>query len=366
MEISFDEDPNSSSSSSRGPSVDARVTISQSLHALGMNQDLLFSFVQQRGGGGGKTYVLACFDGHGPNLAIDQLRNENLIDFKDIMSRFPDDPELHIQERMNAINDCELRRLYAARRFNEYALMTRRMKRSGTTSSIVCVDIFPRDGNESGNDGYGTGEITCRHCGDSTIMVIKNGEIVYVSKDHTLANADERERLTGKGRTKPGWKHVLLSDAKVTMMKNDSFVFDGDGDGEVGNGGDGGVSLVLVPTQSLGHCGKTGIFPTVTKIPFSTLDDSVRVIVGSDGLWDMIMLPVRGDEENRGRRKNAGDDDFDLAVLLNGTCEEITEVARTRWNQEWDYARNKDDLESTVKDTFDEKDDVSCIVFDFN
>jgi hypothetical protein len=81
----------------------------------------------------------------------------------------------------------------------------------------------------------------------------------------------------------------------------------------------------FVPSQALGHNGVSGLEPghfTLTFQPY----DSVRVVCGSDGFWDM--LPV-----------------------TDGTAQELCLDALKRWKQKW--------LFQGTLTTFDAPDDIS-------
>jgi hypothetical protein len=77
----------------------------------------------------------------------------------------------------------------------------------------------------------------------------------------------------------------------------------------------------LALTQALGHCERTGYNPTVTTIPIEP-GQTYNVVIGSDGLWDMMM------------RDNAED----MNRLANMSGEEITRVGVDRWLQQWEMS----------------------------
>ena len=243
---------------------------------ISKNQDFVDVFMHDD-----KTY-LVCMDGHGNSRTIDQFRNGD-IDFKEIIStNFDNSPEEELQVAIDALNAADLAdpNLTLAARY----MLRGMIETSGSTISIVRIDEC---GVGEGGEG-GEGEIVCRSCGDSGIVVVRNGKIVYRSPDHTYENDREKLRLTGElnkwtgESTKLGspikqrGKPYLLSSTDITMKPNYAFRFTGI------------AHTRLVPTQSLGHCGLTGLDPAVCRITF-TREDKVRVLVATDGLWDMIV-----------------------------------------------------------------------------
>ena len=103
--------------------------------------------------------------------------------------------------------------------------------------------------------------------------------------------------------------------------------------------------LQLVPTQSLGHRGITGLQPAVQQIDFGP-NDEIKIIIGSDGFWDMIHST----------------DDNEMLISCNSS-EELCKLAEHRWKQEWNFIENLEFPENIEKTYFDIFDDVSVGIY---
>jgi serine/threonine protein phosphatase PrpC len=102
--------------------------------------------------------------------------------------------------------------------------------------------------------------------------------------------------------------------------------------------------LNLVPTQSLGHRGITGLEPSVHIIDIQS-NDEITVIIGSDGLWDMIC------EE---------DTQF---LSTCSSAEELCKFAEDRWKQEWNYIIDMAFPDVMEKTSFDDFDDITVGIY---
>jgi serine/threonine protein phosphatase PrpC len=73
----------------------------------------------------------------------------------------------------------------------------------------------------------------------------------------------------------------------------------------------------LACTQALGHEGLTGFCPDTVVVPLQP-DTFYKIVVGTDGVWDMLM---QTEVET-------------LVTTLPGP--ELLDLVRTRWTQSWD------------------------------
>jgi hypothetical protein len=91
-------------------------------------------------------------------------------------------------------------------------------------------------------------------------------------------------------------------------------------------------SVVLAMTQSIGHYNVTGFAPEFKTVEYNSHMDHIRVIVGTDGFFDMCLVEITGTsaEEESGREKDKQD-------LLQLTAEELADKAEQRWKQPWKY-----------------------------
>jgi serine/threonine protein phosphatase PrpC len=163
------------------------------------------------------------------------------------------------------------------------------------------------------------------HIGDSQGVVLINDVIVHITKSHDRDLESEVERVNKLGATFfIGSRPIVKSPTEIIMEQNRINKFDG---------------FCLVPTSSLGHHGKTGL-PDISdmyiEIPYS-LSDKIKIILASDGLWDMFNI------------------EFDLHHLLSKSAQELCDFAEARWKQEWTY--------NNQKTNFPGYDDISvCVI----
>ena len=208
----------------------------------------------------GYTYesqYVAVFDGHGSNTCIDYVRS---LDMDVIMESA--NPMLVLWDLVMKLSTF----------------------RSGTTASIARIT--------------GT-SIEIWSMGDSEMHVFINGDRTYSTDVHTFTNAAEIERTRSlvtqiRSVTAP----FPVSDTHVEMVLSPV------GDFKTGES--------LVPSQSLGHNGMTGFAPCTTRLEFKPTD-KVRIVGGSDGLFDM------------------------LVNVSTGSARELVVEAERRWRMKWDF-----------------------------
>jgi serine/threonine protein phosphatase PrpC len=93
----------------------------------------------------------------------------------------------------------------------------------------------------------------------------------------------------------------------------------------------------------------TGYDPDYTTIPL-TLEDTYKVIIGSDGLWDMVMV----------------DDEKDMNRLYKMDAHTIVERTTNRWLQEWNMQDLLNHNQTVIQCNFTPKqcDDIAVVVVD--
>ena len=175
--------------------------------------------------------------------------------------------------------------------------------------------------------------VECISAGDSQFLVFKNGELIYVSKEHNCKNEAECQRLTEKGcKFVPSKNIKLLSETTLTMVESGYVQFP---DG-----------MQLACSQALGHNSKTGYNPEMYEFPLSP-GETYRVVLGSDGVFDMTMM-----ESNQ-----------DIQDLLTKTSLEICNKTVSRWLQEWE-SRLPGEEPQKFKYQRHQCDDVSVVTVD--
>jgi len=193
---------------------------------------------------------------------------------------------------------------------------------SGSTMSLV--KIF---------DDY----IDCFNCGDSQMAVFKDGNLIYLSKEHNCKNKEEKERLLAmnpliKFEYLNSFK--LIGESKMVGSYCEYVVWP---DGKR-----------LACTQALGNQMRTGYAPECMTILIES-GSTYKVLIGSDGLWDMVMKD-RTEEILRFSAMNA---------------DEAMAFVKNRWLQEWEMADYEDSTEfyRAKYKTWD-CDDISLVMVD--
>lgn len=222
-------------------------------------------------------YIFA-FDGHGTHHVIDQIRNMNMDDIASASN-----PVFAVHERLQG---------------DSY--------RSGSTMAFA---------RKTGN------LIETFNCGDSALHVYVNGMLRHVSTAHTFTNPVEIKRTESMVHfIKPTMAPFPVSDTTIHEILSPEGHFK--------------TGEALVPSQSLGHNNMTGLEPELFTLTVKPTDH-VRMIVGSDGFWDMRVNP-------------------------SGNAQTLTQEALRRWKQEWDYPY----LGRIVKNRFEDRDDICVAVYD--
>ena len=216
---------------------------------------------------------------------------------------------------------------------------------SGTTLSIAHLIMRRKEEKIENDDEHH--EVVCSHVGDSSIFVFKNGELCYRSVDHNYSSEREQERLLVEGvqgKRVRGHKPMVLSPTTITMIPSPLFRFEAANDSSTCPDA---YTVLLAPTQSLGHFDRTSLLPTVHTVRFSS-SDHIKVVVASDGVTDMLNI------DNIAKDKD---------TLLRGSSTEIVEYANVRWNQEWDFASTGEG--PCTRERFTDIDDMCCGVMEY-
>lgn len=146
----------------------------------------------------------------------------------------------------------------------------------------------------------------CITIGDSQALIFKDGMLVHVTEEHNCSNKSERTRVQALGYT-----FFESSNIKVVSETRMESTFSEYMDLRDGTR--------LATTQALGHNGRTGYAPLVYNFAFEE-GSSYKVVLASDGLFDMIMW----DNEN------------DIDILKSKSSSEICDWIVSRWLQKWE------------------------------
>ena len=179
--------------------------------------------------------------------------------------------------------------------------------------------------------------IVCINCGDSQAAIYKNGNIEFISKEHSFKNEKEKARLADNVTYIPSSDIEIRDETTLISCYSEYIEWDSD------------YYTKLACSQALGHNGITGCAPDTVVIPI-TPGDRFKVIVGSDGLWDMI---IKSDEK-------------DMLLLWGMDADAIMKQTTDRWLQTWNMI---DELKNSIivhraKYQPYQCDDISVIVAD--
>lgn len=179
--------------------------------------------------------------------------------------------------------------------------------------------------------------IDCINCGDSKIVVFKDGALVHLSKEHNWENDEERTRLLAMNPNITFEKSrgiKVFSETKLLGSYSEYVVWP---DGQR-----------LACTQALGNNMKTGYAPDCVSIPIEP-GSTYKVLIGSDGVWDMVMKDIPED----------------ILRFASMTADEVLTFIKDRWLQEWDMAP-LDSPEKTKKGKYQtwDCDDISLVLVD--
>ena len=202
-------------------------------------------------------------------------------------------------------------------------------------STFVYAKIITED-----TDGSGIGYISIGNVADSELAVYINGARVFMTTPQIAQTPGEMERLKKENRvsqiqTNIEQKPKTHPDDKITMERAYNINFIG--------------MNPIVPSQSLGHNELTGYAPEFKIITFDLEKDSVRVVAGSDGLWDLLNLDIPQDNE----------------AVLKMDADSLCKFAEKKWKQEWKYCKDSTNMEKFVVTNFPTYDDIGIAIYDY-
>ena len=179
--------------------------------------------------------------------------------------------------------------------------------------------------------------VVCINCGDSRIMVYKNNESVFLSKEHNSFNMNERRRL-----------EACYPDVKIDKTRNIKVVSETKMIGVVGEYIDFPSGTRLMMSQALGHNGATGYAPDYETVYYDK-NDSLKIIIASDGFWEMVLK----------------DNKEEITKIAKMECKELLDFAVKRWLQEWEMYTDIN-AEEFIRCSFDDKqcDDIGVLTVD--
>ena len=243
-------------------------------------------------------------DGHGSDFCINILRNFD-------------------KNKLNAI----ISNKYPIEILSEY--INNEFKNNNyyyTSGSTVCLVKYHKD------------HVEVINCGDSQAAIFKNGELVLLTEEHNWRNQSERDRLLELHKnniiTRPTMDIKVFNDTDLIGVLSEYIRYPD--------------NTLIACSQSLGHRGITGCTPSISRIKFDEAD-TIRVIVGTDGLWEMIMK----------------DNINEMNKLYRMEGNDILQFALSRWLQKWNMYRLESPNDITVASYERHQcDDIGVVVMD--
>ena len=297
--------------------------IETSIEQLCSKQDIVAAFSIDEEDDNEAMDVILAMDGHGHNVAVDVLKN-----IQDLPEHFRKaDPAESLQQ----VIDVEVEKKKAESDALKYVSGT--SYRDYMKSKIADKDI--RSSGATLSFAKIKRNVLTKHVkillewlGDSPIIVFINGELVFESEIHHTSNQSEIKRLQDKGVLKcvekGGGGFTLLNENTIVSTPGEYVVFNN--------------NTQLAVTRSIGHERITGIETQKHTIECSTEDD-VKILIYSDGVGDMLYM------------------DTDLEKLQHYSASELVDLAKTRWQQVWNYGSK------TTKFSSNGYDDCCCAMW---
>lgn len=295
-------------SASRSPEVPVLVD-TVNCHTIqnphGNKQDFTCVFTGLLNSAGETFTAMYTFDGHGESTVINAIR---LMPLRTISQT--DNPTLEIMRRLNELSKkCSL-------------------YHSGST--YILTRIYEN-------------RVVINYCGDSEAHVFINDDLVYSTIPHNSENSMEYARLKHRDPRvflHPSWTVDVRSSDTIRMKRINTIMHY-----------DSKMCYKLAPSMALGHNEITGydfVNGEYGVLPDHTIEirpgDKIKIIQGSDGVWDMLA------------------DKADLMEMLSMDAKQIVERMHNRWTQVWKYETDAGTTEMTS--IGDDIDDVCCAVFD--
>jgi len=271
----------------------------------------------------GESYAYGIIiDGHGHDSGVNDIRSILQTHLAEILES--ENPQYIIQSQLEILKQQHLANIQPSV-FADATVerVTRNLLQSGST--FIRAKVYDN-------------RVDTFSIGDSEIYVLKNGEIAYHNPLHNWENEMEQRRLLARKDIRvcprPSMRCQIMSPTTLCQKKSYTIQYT--------------YQDIFVPSQALGHGGITGFAPERQTICYDTTD-RIKVVLGSDGLWD-IFMPSHPEDFHR---------------LLYYDAEELANVAESRWKQCWYLAKTEDDANDVYEDIsgFDKNmyDDVAVI-----
>lgn len=262
-------------------------------------------------------------DGHGNDIGVNDIRRVIQEHLAEILEA--ENPHDFIQEQLEILKKEHIENLPQNVFYSvAQSRLLNQLARSGST--FLMTKFYKN-------------RIETFSIGDSEIYVIKNDEIAYHNPIHDWSNTAEQIRLFQRRDISifPRLDYGSFAINPTTIAIKPFYMIRYNS------------IHSFVPTQALGHEGITEFAPERQTIYYDDETDKIKIVLASDGLWD-VFTPDHPD-------------DLHNMKTLNG--EELADLAEQRWKQEWFLAKSPQTPEELygTKSSYDAKsyDDVSVI-----
>ena len=255
------------------------------------------------------TYWISVFDGHGNNHVPTRIRNAPLDEIMQKPVSW-----VHLQALINSDKTTD----------------EQTKLKSGSTMVYAKAELSPTHI-----------DVTITNLGDSTIVVFLNDEPIFVTIPQNYENGAEIARIINENRVIPhapfkiqDSNFEVLSPTTLRTIQGTYIEFVS----PIGK-------QILSMTQSLGHCGITGLKPDVTVFHFQRTD-RIKIVAFSDGVSDV--MPVSGLAASS-------------TIPFMTTPTTLLDEAERRWKQIWNV-HTQTDLRKIFQTTFPKNgyDDCCC------
>jgi serine/threonine protein phosphatase PrpC len=234
-------------------------------------------------------------DGHGTHIGVNDIRSIIQTHLAEILEA--EHPHIFIQQQIEILKNEHIEKLQIYRVAK--ARLLKELARSGST--FLMTKFYDN-------------RVETFSIGDSEIYVIKNDEIVYHNPIHDWSNTAEQIRLFQRKDINifPRLSYGSFAINPTTIVNKPTYMIDYN------------TTHSFIPTQALGHQGITEFAPERQTIYYNNETDKIKIVLASDGLWD-VFTPDHPD-------------DLQNMKTLNG--EELADLAEQRWKQQWFVAKS--------------------------
>jgi len=262
----------------------------------------------------GETYDYGIItDGHGPNEIVSDIRGIITANTDTILNA--ENPHLEIQSRLDEINKARIENIDQNIAFYRNTKQNMEYSTYNGGATFLFTKLYDN-------------RIETFSLGDSELYVMINSEIVYHNPKHNWNNENERLRMESRTDVTVRAKYQsiphIISPERTGFAKVATIEYFDTSRNSLAQ---------LAPTQSIGHNSITQFAPEKMTIPFEPTD-SVKIIIASDGFWD-VFAPHHPDDRSRMND-------------LDG--EQLADLAESRWKQEWEVARSMETPDEIYKE----------------